>query len=112
MLTYISARDKVSEIKEIIANVHDEHGMFFDDSRISYRPWGTHEMLALTDTYKVKRITIYPGMGQEFHKHEHRSEQWSIVEGVATVMVDDEVRNYDRFDTVLYSNGCVASCGE
>lgn len=103
--TYISARDKVSEIKEIIANVHDEHGMFFDDSRISYRPWGTHEMLALTDTYKVKRITIYPGMGQEFHKHEHRSEQWSIVEGVATVMVDDEVRNYDRFDTVYIPMG-------
>lgn len=34
------------------------------------------------------------------HKHEHRLESWTIVEGTATIQIGSEVKEYSKNDTV------------
>ena len=34
------------------------------------------------------------------HKHEHRLESWTIVEGTATIQIGSEVKEYSKNDIV------------
>ena len=58
---------------------------------IGERPWGKYEVLAESDSYKVKRITVLPGGRLSLQSHQHRAEHWVVVSGTATVTVDDAV---------------------
>lgn len=54
------------------------------------RPWGFYEILLDTDYTKVKQITVNPGQRLSYQYHEKRKEQWTIVLGSATIILDDE----------------------
>lgn len=54
------------------------------------RPWGMWEVLAVGDTYCVKRITVRPGMRLSLQRHAHRREHWTVVEGRARVQIADD----------------------
>ena len=47
----------------------------------------------LADGYQVKRIVVNPGQALSLQSHQRRSEHWIIVDGVARVTIDDEVRD-------------------
>lgn len=52
------------------------------------RPWGSWHVLDVGEGYKVKRIHVLPGARLSYQTHEHRSEHWVVVSGVATCVVD------------------------
>ena len=52
------------------------------------RPWGSWHVLDSGEGYKVKRIEVRPGHRLSYQTHEHRSEHWLVVSGVATCVVD------------------------
>ena len=52
------------------------------------RPWGSWHVLDVGAGYKVKRIHVAPGARLSYQTHEHRSEHWVVVTGVATCTVD------------------------
>lgn len=54
------------------------------------RPWGDYESLDQGEGYQVKRITVVPGGALSVQKHHHRAEHWTVVQGVARVLCDDE----------------------
>ena len=58
---------------------------------IGERPWGKYEVLAESDGYKVKRITVLPGGRLSLQSHQHRAEHWVVVSGQAEVTRGDEV---------------------
>jgi mannose-6-phosphate isomerase-like protein (cupin superfamily) len=55
------------------------------------RPWGNYQVLDEGTGYKVKRIVVHPGGRLSLQRHEHRSEHWVIVAGLARVTRDHEV---------------------
>lgn len=58
------------------------------------RPWGHYEVLLDSEKTKVKRITVNPNSKLSYQYHNKRSEHWVIIEGIATITVND-------FDRVL-----------
>jgi mannose-6-phosphate isomerase-like protein (cupin superfamily) len=56
------------------------------------RPWGSWHVIDVNDGYKVKRIHVTPGARLSLQTHEHRSEHWVVVKGVATCTVGDTVK--------------------
>ena len=54
------------------------------------KPWGTYEVLLDDELTKVKRITVYPRHRLSLQSHEHRQEQWTVIEGKLTVVLGDE----------------------
>lgn len=98
--TYISDREHIDDIKAIAKEQIEEYKPYFESSKVMFRQWGMHEILSSTEHYKVKKVTIYPKMSMKLHKHEHRLESWTIVEGTATIQIGNEVKEYTKNDTV------------
>jgi mannose-6-phosphate isomerase len=56
------------------------------------RPWGSWHVLDVGPGYKVKRIQVDPGQRLSYQTHEHRSEHWVVIFGIATCLLDGETR--------------------
>jgi len=64
------------------------------------RPWGTYQTVIDEPSYKVKRIVVNPNQRFSLQYHQHRWEDWMIVEGDGIVNDGQEERNCivgDRF---------------
>tara|TARA_A100000164_G_C21883589_1_gene761534 strand:+ start:358 stop:1602 length:1245 start_codon:yes stop_codon:yes gene_type:complete len=53
------------------------------------KPWGYFEVLFETDFSKVKILSVDPGQMLSMQMHEHRSETWYVIQGIATVIKGD-----------------------
>lgn len=87
---YVTSKENADDIKQIIAEKHEQYIDYFDYNTVSFRSWGKHETLKRGDGYKVKKVTVAPGMEFPLHRHEYRSEQWTIVSGTPTITLSDE----------------------
>jgi mannose-6-phosphate isomerase-like protein (cupin superfamily) len=54
------------------------------------RPWGWFEILFEEAGLKVKRIMVKPGKRLSLQSHEHRAENWVIVQGRALFTLGEE----------------------
>lgn len=57
----------------------------------STRPWGYYKVLLETEYCKVKEITVNPHQRLSYQKHFKRSEYWTIVKGIASITLDEEM---------------------
>ena len=64
---------------------------YYNNHPTEERPWGKFEILVDSDYCKVKRITVKPGGRLSYQYHYKRSEVWTVVAGIATITLDDEV---------------------
>jgi mannose-6-phosphate isomerase len=55
------------------------------------RPWGSWHVIDVSHGYKIKRIHVNPGCRLSYQTHEHRSEHWVVVFGIATCTIDGAV---------------------
>ena len=62
---------------------------------IGERPWGRYEVILEDSGYKVKRITVEPGGRLSLQSHEHRSEHWVVVSGIAKISINDTVQRLE-----------------
>ena len=58
------------------------------------RPWGDYIVLDDAETHKVKRIMVNPGGRLSLQYHHHRAEVWTIVSGIGTITIDEEIKEY------------------
>jgi mannose-6-phosphate isomerase len=55
------------------------------------RPWGSFYVLEEQPGFKVKRISVTPGGRLSLQSHKHRGEHWTVVNGTATVTVNEKI---------------------
>ena len=68
-------------------------------------PWGRWEVLLDTDYCKVKRIFVNPGHRLSHQTHQRRQEVWTIVQGTATVVLNDKETIHETGDTIFIPKG-------
>jgi mannose-1-phosphate guanylyltransferase/mannose-6-phosphate isomerase len=73
----------------------------------STRPWGTYRVLFQGDRFKIKHITINPGMRLSLQYHFHRSEHWVVVRGTAKVSVNDREQLFHEGESVFVPKSAV-----
>lgn len=64
------------------------------------RPWGRFEVL-FDGNFKVKILEVLPGKRLSYQRHGRRSERWTVVSGVATVVLDGRIVEYNEGDVVF-----------
>ena len=69
------------------------------------RPWGEYWVLEDAEAHKVKRILVNPGGKLSLQYHHKRSEVWTIVEGVGTITLDDEIKDFKVGQVVQIPQG-------
>ena len=86
----IAHKDKVQDVKNIVAKLNQSgrsEGVFH---RRVYRPWGSYEGVDAGGRFQVKRISVKPGAKLSLQMHHHRAEHWIVVSGTAKVVCDDK----------------------
>ena len=69
------------------------------------RPWGRWTVLATGEGYTIKEIEVHPGEVLSLQSHEHRSEHWVVIAGVAEVTVGDIIATKRVNDTAFIPVG-------
>ncbi|CCU72951.1 mannose-1-phosphate guanylyltransferase/mannose-6-phosphate isomerase [Thalassolituus oleivorans] len=86
----VAHKDKVQDIKSIVAQIKAQGGTEHHQHREVYRPWGVYDSIDNGERYQVKRISVKPGAKLSVQMHHHRAEHWIVVSGTASVTNGDE----------------------
>jgi mannose-1-phosphate guanylyltransferase/mannose-1-phosphate guanylyltransferase/mannose-6-phosphate isomerase len=86
----IAPKDRVQEVKQIVAQLKERGRSEADVHRKCYRPWGHYDLVDSGDRHQTKRIVVKPGGKLSIQKHHHRAEHWVVVKGTALVTKGDE----------------------
>ncbi len=81
----VASKDKVQDIKKIVAQVKSSGRSEHHQHRQVYRPWGIYDSIDNGERYQVKRIVVKPGAKLSVQMHHHRAEHWIVVSGTAKV---------------------------
>ena len=93
----VAAKDRVQEVKQVVARLKSEQRSQAALHREVQRPWGSYDSVDTGARFQVKRIKVKPGASLSLQSHAHRAEHWIVVSGVARV-----TRNNDVFE--LFAN--------
>jgi len=65
------------------------------------RPWGWFEILFEEASLKIKRIMVKPGKRLSLQSHEHRAENWVVVQGQALVTLGEGIVKLEKRQAVF-----------
>ena len=87
----IAQKGRSEEIKNLIPQINTTHPHLTKFHTLTYRPWGSYQVLLEAPTYKIKKILVKPQARLSLQKHCHRNEHWIIVSGNATITLEDRI---------------------
>lgn len=86
----VAAKDRVQDVKEIVARLRSQQREEVLLHRRVNRPWGSYESIGDAPRYQVKKIIVTPGAALSLQRHHHRAEHWVVVKGTARVTCGEE----------------------
>lgn len=88
--TLVVSKEQAQNVKALYEKLRDDGHEAHASFPTGYRPWGSYTILDEGTGYKVKRIEVRPGGCLSLQSHEHRSEHWTVVQGVAHIVNGDD----------------------
>ena len=65
------------------------------------KPWGSYKILERGERYLVKNILVIPGGKLSLQSHKHRSEHWVVVEGIATITINESKKQLKSNESIF-----------
>ena len=90
--TLICHRERVQEVKDLVAALDRQNCIETRQHATVQRPWGYYTVMDEGFGYKVKQIEVLPGKRLSLQMHRHRAEHWVVVQGEAQVTIGREVK--------------------
>jgi mannose-1-phosphate guanylyltransferase/mannose-6-phosphate isomerase len=87
----VARKDRVQQVKDVVAQLKDEQRSQAALHREVHRPWGSYDSVDAGDGFQVKRIKVKPGAQLSLQSHARRAEHWIVVRGTARVTRDNDV---------------------
>ena len=82
--------EKAKEISKIVNALKNIKSKTVEEHKTVFRPWGFYTCLNSGKGWLTKIITVAAGHKLSLQSHNHRSEHWVVLEGEATVILDNE----------------------
>lgn len=75
--------------------------------RVMYaeKSWGKFQILDVEDTSLTILVSLNAGRSMNYHSHSHRKENWTIVSGLGSVMIDGSERKVSAGDVITIDVG-------
>ena len=71
-------------------NNKEEHALeSAKHNKVVNRPWGSYILITKRENYLIKKIIILPKQSISLQLHNHRSEHWIILIGVAHIIIGE-----------------------
>jgi mannose-1-phosphate guanylyltransferase/mannose-6-phosphate isomerase len=78
------------KIKDFVADLEDKKRKESALHLKVYRPWGWYMVVEESENFKVKRIQVNPMSSLSLQLHKFRTEHWVVVNGIASIQIEDE----------------------
>lgn len=101
----VAKKDKVQDVKAIVAQINKLDRLESQFHRKVYRPWGDYDSIDSDIGFQVKRITVKPGASLSLQMHHHRAEHWIVVAGSAEVTCGKRVFTVNRNESTYIPLG-------
>ena len=88
----VCPKERAQDVKKIVEQIKSEKRSEASTSTSQTRPWGSYTILHKETNYLVKRIEVLPGESLSLQSHNHRSEHWTVVSGVAQVQIEETLQ--------------------
>jgi mannose-1-phosphate guanylyltransferase/mannose-6-phosphate isomerase len=98
-------RNQSQEVKLLINKLNIEKREEKNLHRKVSRPWGWFDTLDDESMFKVKRICVNPGESLSLQRHQHRSEHWVVVKGVADVKCGHKTMKLQENESTFIPKG-------
>ena len=96
----VSSKERSQDVKKLVELLNKNGHAEAKQPAFVNKPWGSYTILDSGPSHVLKRIEVLPGEALSLQSHQHRSEHWTIVSGIAEV-----TRNNETFQ--LKSTDCV-----
>lgn len=103
----VTNKDNSQDVKKIVDHLKLHTISQAEFFQKDFRPWGWFESLISGNGFQVKQIYVKPGASLSLQSHKYRSEHWIIVEGVAKVTIDQEVKLVNQGHSVYVPLGAI-----
>lgn len=97
----VASMDRVGQIKDVVDRLKSEGRDCVTSPAKVERPWGSFEIIGRGPGFQVKRIVVEPGEALSLQMHQHRSEHWIVVRGVAEVTVGEQVSTLNENESTF-----------
>ena len=81
-------KDKTQDVKYIYNTLKEQNDNTHLVHKTVYRPWGFYTVIAQGKGFITKIIHVNPGQKLSLQSHNHRSEHWVVLSGIALVKLD------------------------
>ncbi|MBS0185400.1 MAG: mannose-1-phosphate guanylyltransferase/mannose-6-phosphate isomerase [Proteobacteria bacterium] len=93
------------DIKEIAIQLKDHKRAEADYHKRVYRPWGYYQSVDMGEKFQVKRLMIKPKCRTSVQTHQHRSEHWIVVSGIARVLKGKHTEDIYENESIYLPQG-------
>ena len=93
----IANKNDTESVKKIVMDMKSNNFTEVLKHKKNYRPWGYFVSIEEESRWQIKKIEVKPGASLSLQMHQHRSEHWVVVKGIAKVEVDSQ-------ENILYEN--------
>lgn len=80
--------DRTQDVKKIFDTLKKQNDNTHLVHKTVYRPWGYYTVLAEGKGFLTKMIQVNSGQKLSVQSHNHRSEHWVVLEGMAKVLLE------------------------
>lgn len=81
-------KNRTQEVKEVYQTLKEQHDGTQMVHKTVYRPWGFYTVIAEGKGFQTKIIHVNPGQKLSVQSHNHRSEHWVVLSGMAKVVLE------------------------
>jgi len=99
--TLICPRERVQEVKGLVDKLKKEGKEEYLSPKVEERPWGHFFVLEKGPTYQIKHICLKPKARLSLQMHNHRSEHWIVVSGIAKVQRGEDIFNVHKNESTF-----------
>ena len=100
----ISKKGSSQKVKQIVSQIK-KTTQLHNIHLTGHRPWGSYTVLEDSVGYKIKRIEVKPHKRLSLQSHKFRNEHWIVVEGTATITINDKVFTLNQNESTYIKAG-------
>ncbi len=101
----VAGMDAAQDVKAIVEQLEAAGRREYETDTTVHRPWGQFRTIDQGPGYRVLHLWLDPGGKTSMKQHEHRSEHWLVIRGVARITTDTATRLVPTRESVYIPPG-------
>ncbi len=101
----VASMDAAQDVKAIVDKLKEAGRSEYETDTTVHRPWGQFRTIDQGPGYRVLHLWLDPGGKTSMKQHEHRSEHWLVIRGVARITTDETTRLVPTRESVYVPPG-------